>query len=105
MSFGRMFPTVAISVTAASKNIAIPVGAAACRITNTSTPVSVYVQFAPAAPPVAIPPADPATGTAVTCVLPNSAAVVDVPMGAAFVGAIGSAAGPSIVNFELGVDA
>lgn len=102
MSFGRQFPTVCISTTAASKSVAVPVGATNCRISNTSTTLIVHAAFGVASATAAIATPDSATGVDASVIGPNTASVVDVPKNAAFVAAIASGAGPTLVYFEFG---
>ena len=103
MSFGRQQPTVGISVTAASKTVVIPVGGTHCRVSNTGT-VAVFIAFGVTAVTAVVPTADSATGVNATCIPAGTAQIVDVPVGSNIIGAIGAAAGPSLVYFELGAE-
>lgn len=104
MAFGRNFPTVCISTTGTSKSVAVPVGASQCRVTNTSTTLIVHVAFGIAAATAVIATPDSATGVDATILGPNSSAIIDVPKNTAFVAAIASGAGPTLVYFELGAE-
>ena len=105
MSFGASFPTISISTTGTSKSLALPISASHCRVVNTSTTLSVYVQFGIDAATAVIPTADNAAQGSMCYVLPpNWADVFDVPKGANYIASIASGAGPTLVYFTLGMD-
>lgn len=102
MSFGASGNTISISATGTSKVVAWPVGAISCRGVNTSTTLSVFVQFGTDSATAVIPTADSSGGAFCTPIPPMGQATIDVPKGANFVAVIGSGAGPTLTYLTPG---
>ena len=94
MSFTASYPTQAISATAASSSISVPVGTT-LRVANTSTTLWVHVVLGVGSATAAL----PAVGTpaAGVTILPNSSILLEQPQGTNTLAAIASGAGPTLV--------